>query len=32
LVKTKDIAVKFIKGDWLDIDTIVDLQKAGELL
>lgn len=25
------VAVKFIKGSWLDIDTIVDLQKAGEL-
>jgi phosphoenolpyruvate phosphomutase len=24
------VAVKFIKGSWLDIDTIVDLQKAGE--
>jgi phosphoenolpyruvate phosphomutase len=25
------IAVKYIKGSWLDIDTIRDLQKAGEL-
>ncbi|WP_045519159.1 phosphoenolpyruvate mutase [Neobacillus niacini] len=25
------IAVKYIKGSWLDIDTIKDLQKAGEL-
>ena len=24
------VRVKFIKGSWLDIDTIVDLQKAGE--
>lgn len=32
LVKRTAIAVKFVKGDWLDIDSIVDLQKAGELL
>ncbi|MES9739027.1 phosphoenolpyruvate mutase [Peribacillus frigoritolerans] len=25
------IAVKYIKGSWLDIDTIKDLQKAGDL-
>jgi phosphoenolpyruvate phosphomutase len=25
------IAVKYIKGSWLDIDTIRDLQKAGDL-
>jgi phosphoenolpyruvate phosphomutase len=25
------IAVKYIKGSWLDIDTIHDLQKAGDL-
>lgn len=25
------VAVKYIKGSWLDIDDIVDLQKAGEL-
>jgi len=31
LVKNTKIAVKFIKGSWLDIDTIIDLQKAGEL-
>jgi len=24
------VAVKFIKGSWLDIDDIVDIQKAGE--
>jgi phosphoenolpyruvate phosphomutase len=30
LVKNTSIAVKFIKGSWLDIDTIVDLQKSGE--
>jgi len=32
LVKQGTVAVKFIKGDWLDIDSILDLQKAGELL
>lgn len=26
------IAVKFIKGSWLDIDSLVDLQKAGTYL
>jgi phosphoenolpyruvate phosphomutase len=25
------IGVKYIRGSWLDIDTIVDLKKAGEL-
>ena len=30
LVKNTSIAVKFIKGSWLDIDTIVDLQKSGD--
>jgi phosphoenolpyruvate phosphomutase len=25
------ISVRYIKGSWLDIDTIVDLQKAGDL-
>ena len=29
LVKSTKIAVKFIKGSWLDIDTIIDLQKSG---
>jgi phosphoenolpyruvate phosphomutase len=29
LVKRTEISVKFIKGSWLDIDTIVDLQKSG---
>ncbi|MEC0233806.1 phosphoenolpyruvate mutase [Paenibacillus kribbensis] len=32
LVKIHPVAVRFIKGDWLDVDTIVDLQKAGEML
>lgn len=32
LVKEHPVAIKFIKGDWLNIDSIVDLQKAGELL
>lgn len=30
IIKTHPVAVKFIKGSWLDINTIVDLQKAGE--
>jgi phosphoenolpyruvate phosphomutase len=30
IVKNHPIAVKFIKGSWLDINTIVDLQKAGD--
>ncbi len=25
------IAIKYIKGSWIDIDTYVDLQKAGEM-
>jgi phosphoenolpyruvate phosphomutase len=29
IAKTHAIAVKYIKGSWLDVDTIVDLQKAG---
>ena len=29
--KTKPIAVKYIQGNWLDVDTFVDLQKAGEI-
>lgn len=32
VVKSFPIAVKFIKGSWLDIDTIIDLQKAGDVL
>jgi phosphoenolpyruvate phosphomutase len=30
ILKTYPIAVKFIKGSWLDINSIVDLQKAGD--
>jgi len=30
LVRETKISVKYIKGSWLDIDTIVDLQKSGE--
>ncbi len=26
------IAVKYIKGSWIDVDTIFDLQKAGDVL
>ena len=29
IVKNHSIAVKFIKGSWIDVDTIVDLHKAG---
>ncbi len=31
IAKKHRIAVKFIKGSWLDIDTIVDLQNAGDI-
>lgn len=31
LVKRHPVAVKYVMGSWLDIDDIVDLQKAGEL-
>lgn len=30
LLKKTPVAVKFIKGAWLDIDNIVNLQKAGD--
>jgi len=29
--KLQPVAVKFIQGNWLDVDTFVDLQKAGEI-
>ncbi len=29
VIKRHPVAVKFIKGSWLDINSIVDLQKAG---
>jgi phosphoenolpyruvate phosphomutase len=29
MVKKHPIAVKYIKGSWIDVDTIVDLHKAG---
>jgi phosphoenolpyruvate phosphomutase len=29
IVKVHPIAVKYIKGSWIDVDTIVDLHKAG---
>lgn len=31
LVKNHQVSVKYIKGSWLDIDDIMDLQRAGEL-
>ncbi|MDO4551796.1 MAG: phosphoenolpyruvate mutase [Planctomycetia bacterium] len=31
LLKKTEIAVKFIKGSWMDVDTLVDLQNAKEL-
>ena len=31
LAQTTSITVKYIKGSWLDVDTIVDLQKAKSL-
>ena len=30
LAESTTISVKFIKGSWLDINTIIDLQKSGE--
>lgn len=30
--ETYSIKVKYVKGSWLDIDTIRDLQKSGEIL
>ncbi|MCB4790672.1 MAG: phosphoenolpyruvate mutase [Elusimicrobia bacterium] len=30
ITKLHPVSVKFIKGSWLDINSIVDLQKAGE--
>jgi phosphoenolpyruvate phosphomutase len=32
IVAYHPIAVKYIKGSWLDIDTIRDLRKAGDWL
>jgi phosphoenolpyruvate phosphomutase len=29
--KESTIAVKYISGAWLDVDTFVDLQNAGKL-
>lgn len=29
IVKDHSISVKYIKGSWIDVDTIVDLHKAG---
>lgn len=31
IAKSHPISVKFISGSWLDVDTIVDLQNAGEI-
>ena len=31
IAKSHSIAVKYISGAWLDIDTMVDLQEAGKL-
>lgn len=31
IAKEHTIAVKYISGAWLDVDTLVDLQKAGKL-
>jgi phosphoenolpyruvate phosphomutase len=31
LAKDHTIAVRYISGSWLDVDTIIDLQKAGSL-
>ncbi len=31
LLKNDSVAIKYIKGSWLDIDTVIDLQSAGDL-
>jgi phosphoenolpyruvate phosphomutase len=31
IAKENTIAVKYISGAWLDVDTLVDLQNAGKL-
>ncbi len=31
LLKKHTVSIKYIKGSWLDIDTVIDLQKAGDL-
>ncbi len=31
VAKENTIAVKYISGAWLDVDTLVDLQNAGKL-
>ena len=31
IIKEHTINVRFVKGSWIDVDGIVDLQKAGEL-
>jgi phosphoenolpyruvate phosphomutase len=31
ILKNHTINVRFIKGSWIDVDSIVDLQRAGEL-
>jgi len=31
LIKETSVAVKYIKGSWMDVDDAIDLQKAGEL-
>jgi len=31
IIKFHPIAVKYIKGSWIDVDSIVDLYKAGDI-
>lgn len=31
LIKKDKVSIKYIKGSWLDIDTVIDLQSAGDL-
>jgi phosphoenolpyruvate phosphomutase len=31
LIEKDKVAIKYIKGSWLDIDTVIDLQSAGDL-
>jgi hypothetical protein len=31
VAKDNSIAIKYISGAWLDVDTLVDFQNAGKL-
>lgn len=31
IVETENVRIKFIRGSWVDVDNLVELQKAGDL-